>query len=185
MTGYFFHLDFNLILVFQPVKIIYAYFSLTEAQKQTSMLPSLCSQLYLKLCGGRPGNYLNLTLGFVLVSVNYIQTVICHEPMQLGAAAAAVTGCVLRIPSCLLPSDSSSLAPASVLSVRLQNKWHCEETARAVHPLMNGRVGEFPLWLARLLCPPVCSQAPLVLCKQQLCSTGWSCRIVIHFSFFW
>ena len=85
---------------------------------------------------------------------------------------------VLRIPSCLLPSDSSSLAGASAPSVQCsQYKWYCEEAARAVHPHMNGRVGEFPLWLARLLRAPVCSQASLVCCVSG--GTGWSSGIVI------
>lgn len=48
--------------------------------------------------------------------------------------------------------------------LRAQYKWYCEEAARAVHPHMNGRVGEFPLWLARLLRAPVCSQAPIMCC---------------------
>lgn len=85
---------------------------------------------------------------------------------------------VLRIPSCLLPSDSSSLAGASAPSVQCSRyKWYCEEAARAVHPHMNGRVGEFPLWLARLLRAPVCSQASLVCCVSG--GTDWSSGIVI------
>lgn len=89
---------------------------------------------------------------------------------------------VLRIPCFLLPSDSSSLAgPQSSVCSTHSIKWYCEEAAKAVHPHMNGRVGEFPLRLARLLWAPVCSQAPFVLCKQQLCSADWSDMTVVYF----
>ena len=117
-------------------------------------------------------------LSLLPFSVNYIRTVICHEPIQLGAAAATESVLCCGFPPACCLVIARPWPGASAPSVQCSRyKWYCEEAARAVHPHMNGRVGEFPLWLARLLRAPVCSQASLVCCVSG--GTDWSSGIVI------
>lgn len=149
----FFPLNLNLILVLES----------REQKEQNSLFSFLCFFLHLKRHKRRP-IWIWPCMGFFFfffftVRVNYIRTVICHEPTQLGVAASIrVCVCALRgFPaSCCLAM--AARWPASACSINGRR----EEAARAVpHPHMNGRVGEFPLWLARSRRAHVCSQAPL------------------------
>lgn len=114
---------------------------------------------------------LNLTL-CGQIGLNYIRTVICHEAHCSGRNRV---GAVLRIPSCLLPSDSSSLAgPQSSVWTVL---WGSSEGCTSSHEWTRGGVSTLVGKVTQSAC--LFPGSTRVLCKQQLCSTDCSCRIVI------
>lgn len=92
---------------------------------------------------------------------------------------------VLRIPSCLLPSDSSSLAwPWSSACTHSINGIVRKQRGLYILTWMDAW-GSFHFgWQGYSVCACLFPGFTRVLCKQQLSFTDWSWRIVFDF-FFW
>lgn len=91
---------------------------------------------------------------------------------------------VLRIPTCLLPSDSSSLAwPRSPACTHSINGIVRKQRGLYILIWMDAW-GSFHFgWQGYSVCACLFPGFTRLLCKQQLCSTDWSWRIVSDFFF--
>lgn len=120
---------------------------------------------FFRQCQLYPGRYLS-----------WVHTAHCSSSNRVCA--------VPRIPSCLLPSDSSSLAgPQSSVCTGSINGIVRKQWGLYILTWMDVW-GSFYFGRQGYSEPPVCSQAPLVCCvSRQLGSTDWSCWIVIEFFF--
>lgn len=123
-------------------------------------------------------------LFFLFQSVSIISGLLSVMSPSAQCSSSNRVCAVLRIPSCLLPSDGSSLAwPQSSACTHSINGIVRKQRGLYILTWMDAW-GSFHFgWQGYSVCACLFPGFARVLCEQQLCSTDWSWRIVINCSF--